>query len=43
MIAMSRQANLVGVFAARPDPEEVDAASIAPSTQVEFATASKTA
>jgi hypothetical protein len=27
MIALSRQANLVGVSAARPDLEEVDAAS----------------
>jgi hypothetical protein len=27
MIALSRQANLVGVFAARPDLGEVDAAS----------------
>lgn len=33
MIAMSRQANLVGVFAARPNLEEVDAASVAPSTR----------
>lgn len=48
MIALSRQANLVGVFAAGPDLEEVDvaAASTAPSTQstrVESATAGKTA
>ncbi len=48
MIALSRQANLVGGFAVRPDREEVDAAaaSIAPSTQstrVELAVASKTA
>jgi hypothetical protein len=46
MIALSRQANLVGVFAARPDLEEVDVASIAPSsrsTQVESATAGKSA
>ena len=45
MIALSRQANLVGGFAARPDRGEVGAAaaSIAPSTRVELAAASNPA
>jgi hypothetical protein len=45
MIALSRQANLVGVFAARPDLEKAGAAAglVAPSTRVELAAASKTA
>lgn len=45
MIALSRQANLVGGFAARPDREEAGAAaaSIAPSTRVELAAASNPA